>query len=262
MVFGSETARVRDLLTFSKNESSLLKRALRRCIRPFETLIVNHFHSIYYNGRVGERPIFTGTTWMGVPCLKCPLDMWVYQELIANVQPDLIIETGTYRGGTTLFLAHMLDILGKGMVLSVDTAPPPNMQHERIKFLTASSTDADVIQKAVKQHVHTNCLVILDSDHLRKHVLEEMELLHQYVSPGSYLIVEHTNINGHPTYRNHAEMGTRFIDAEGNFVRRNFGPGPFEAVEEFLKHHSDFVCDTSQEKHLMTFNPHGFLKRT
>ena len=83
---------------------------------------------------------------------------------------------------------------------------------------------------------------ILDSDHTEAHVSRELELLAPYVTPGSYLIVEDTNINGHPTYP-------------------TFGPGPYEAVSTFLRAHPEFVVDTAREKFLMTFNPGGFLRR-
>ena len=86
------------------------------------------------------------------------------------------------------------------------------------------------------------CMVILDSDHSEAHVTRELEILSPYVTAGSYLIVEDTNINGHPTYP-------------------SFGPGPFEALERFLPAHPEFVVDSSREKFLMTFNPGGFLRR-
>jgi cephalosporin hydroxylase len=85
-------------------------------------------------------------------------------------------------------------------------------------------------------------LVVLDSDHSEAHVSRELELLSPWVTVGSYLIVEDTNINGHPTFH-------------------TFGPGPFEAVATFLDKHPEFVVDPSREKFLMTFNPCGFLKR-
>jgi cephalosporin hydroxylase len=83
---------------------------------------------------------------------------------------------------------------------------------------------------------------VLDSEHSKNHVLAELNLLAPYVSLGSYIIVEDTNINGHPTLP-------------------TFGEGPYEAVEEFLKINSNFIMDESREKFLMTFNPRGFLKR-
>jgi cephalosporin hydroxylase len=85
-------------------------------------------------------------------------------------------------------------------------------------------------------------LVILDSDHSRDHVLEEMRMYADLVTPDSYLIVEDTNVNGHPVFP-------------------EFGPGPMEAVDAFLAERSDFIIDRSREKLLMTFNPGGYLKK-
>jgi cephalosporin hydroxylase len=85
-------------------------------------------------------------------------------------------------------------------------------------------------------------LVILDSDHTKDHVLAEMRAYGPLVTKGSYMIVEDTNINGHP-------------------VLPDFGPGPWEAVEEFLQGNDQFTVDRSREKLLMTFNPMGYLRR-
>ena len=85
-------------------------------------------------------------------------------------------------------------------------------------------------------------MVVLDSDHHRDHVLAELRTYSALVTPGSYLIVEDTNINGHP-------------------VRPEFGPGPMEAVDEFLRESPDFAIDPEREKFFLTFNPRGFLRR-
>ncbi len=85
-------------------------------------------------------------------------------------------------------------------------------------------------------------MVILDSDHSRDHVLRELELYSPLVTPGCYLVVEDTNVNGHP-------------------VSPEFGPGPMEAVEAFLETTNDFEVDRSREKLLLTFNPSGYLRR-
>ncbi len=84
--------------------------------------------------------------------------------------------------------------------------------------------------------------MILDSDHRREHVLRELELYSRFVTPGCYLVVEDTNINGHP-------------------VAPTFGPGPMEAVRDFLASTDDFEVDHSREKLLLTFNPSGYLRR-
>jgi cephalosporin hydroxylase len=85
-------------------------------------------------------------------------------------------------------------------------------------------------------------MVILDSDHSREHVLAELETWHSRVSVGSYLVVEDTNINGHP-------------------VTEHLGPGPWEAVAEWLPAHPGFRSDAGREKFFLTFNPRGYLKR-
>lgn len=206
--------------------------------------IVRQFHELYYNIGLARQGTWSKTYWMGVPTQKCPLDLWIYQELLFEIQPEVIIETGTASGGSALFLAQMCDLLGKGRVLSVDAAIPTTVpQHPRIHYLMGSSTDPVMFQQV--QSLATGlspALVILDSDHSRAHVLRELELYSPLVTPGSYLIVEDTNINGHPAYP-------------------DFGPGPMEALDEFLRRRPPFIIDSDREKFLMTQNPRGFLRK-
>lgn len=203
------------------------------------------FHRLYYDTK--DQTWFD-TYWLGVSTLKCPLDLWVYQEILCEVRPDVIIETGTAYGGSALFLASMCDLLRNGRVVTIDIAPtmghgPERPTHPRITYLTGSSTSPESIDR-VKNLLSGNetIMVILDSDHSRDHVLEEMRIYGQFVSEGSYLIVEDTNVNGHP-------------------VLPSFGPGPMEAVECFLEETDGFFADRSREKFFLTFNPKGYLKR-
>jgi cephalosporin hydroxylase len=209
-----------------------------------EKKVVDAFHDLYYNGPQGAGGnLYLDTYWMGVPCQKCPLDLWIYQELLFATKPDLIIETGTHSGGSALFLANICDILGHGRVVTIDVVERTRPSHERIIYLLGSSGDPEIIAKArACGGPDDNILVILDSDHSEQHVLRELELLSPLVKVGCYLIIEDTNINGHPTFP-------------------SFGPGPFEAVQKFLAQNPGFVIDSSREKFLMTFNPCGFLKR-
>jgi cephalosporin hydroxylase len=208
-----------------------------------ETRIIGEFHNLYYNGLGSETPIFAQTFWMGVPCLKCPLDLWCYQEILVETRPDLIIETGTHAGGSALFLAHMCDLLDHGHVATIDLQEQARPAHGRISYVRGSSSEQETIDDALACLPEADrILVILDSDHSERHVTKELELLAPCVSPGSYVIVEDTNINGHPAYP-------------------TFGPGPFEAVQKFLAANPSFAIDASREKFLMTFNPKGFLKR-
>lgn len=198
-----------------------------------------------YHGREGESRRWQETTWLGVSALKLPTDMWVYQEIIYEVKPDLIIETGSMYGGSALFLATICDINKKGKIISIDINKKDNFpKHERIEFWTGSSTNEKIINQIEKKiDDKQKIVVILDSDHSKKHVLKELEIYSKFVSKNSYLIVEDTAINGHP-------------------IVPNFGEGPWEAVEEFLKMNKNFVVDQSKEKFLLTWNPNGYLKKT
>lgn len=208
-----------------------------------EKTIVNAFHDLYYNGSEALGKTFDNTYWMGIPCLKCPLDLWIYQEIMYEVRPDLIIETGTYAGGSALYLAHICNSLGVGHVATIDIEERPRPTHARISYINGSSSEPETVAKALDSvKSKERVLVILDSDHSEEHVTKELELLAPLVTRGSYVIVEDTNINGHPTYP-------------------SFGPGPYEAVQRFMANNKDFVVDPTREKFLMTFNPQGYLRK-
>jgi cephalosporin hydroxylase len=170
--------------------------------------------------------------------------MWVYQEIIHEVKPDVIIETGTMDGGSALFMASMCDLVGQGKVISIDIAEREGRpQHDRITYLLGSSTSEEIVHR-VRGLINgqEKVLVVLDSDHRMEHVLAELQIYSQMVTFGSYMIVEDTNMNGHP-------------------VAPEFGPGPMEAVQEFLKDSDAFEIDKRLEKFYLTFNPNGFLRK-
>jgi cephalosporin hydroxylase len=203
------------------------------------TDITRMFHMCYYNSRIWEN-----TFWHGHQILKCPMDMWIYQELIWKIKPDYIIETGTFRGGSALYYSHLFDLQGQGEVITIDIMERPNRpEHDRIHYLIGSSLDAEIFSQ-VKSMIGENkkVMVVLDSDHSRDHVFKEMQLWHSMVSKDSYIIVEDSNVNGYP-------------------VRPDFGPGPMEAINDFLQINNMFEIDNSQEKFLMTQNPRGYLKK-
>jgi len=203
--------------------------------------IVDQFHELYYNS---HSRTWNNTFWLGVPVLKCPLDLWIYQEIIFEVKPDIIIECGTAYGGSALFLASICDLVNKGKVITIDIQDIPGRPpHNRIRYLIGSSVSKETIRRIEPLISEKDIvMVILDSDHRKEHVLEELRIYSNFVTIGSYIIVEDTNINGHPVYP-------------------DFGPGPMEAVEEFLKENRNFIIDESREKFFLTFNPKGYLKR-
>jgi cephalosporin hydroxylase len=217
---------------------------LRRLIRrePFRSLLIRRFSQLYYyDGQVGRT--WSDTFYMGVRLLKSPTDLWVYQEILHQTRPDLVIETGTAWSGSALHLAHLCELLGRGRVVSVDIDPKPDLpRHERVTYLTGSSTAPEIVGQMTREAEGKRVMVILDSDHSARHVLEELRLYAPLVSPGCYLIVEDTNVNNRPVLPEH-------------------GPGPWEAVAEFLKTSRSFEIDRSREKFLLTFNPSGYLRR-
>ena len=202
-------------------------------------LPVDDFHKLYYNS---PDRTWQNTFWMGISAQKCPLDLWVYQEILWEIRPDLILECGTAQGGSALFLASICDLLGRGKVISIDIEDRKDRPlHQRIEYWLGSSIQEEIMARVKAEAANKEkVMIILDSDHSKEHVLRELHLYSPYVSRGSYLIVEDTNINGHP-------------------VLPEFGPGPMEAVAEFLEGNPGFVIDEGKEKFFMTFNPRGFL---
>jgi cephalosporin hydroxylase len=206
--------------------------------------VTDAFHRLYY-GLAADGGTWNDTYWMGIPTEKCPLDLWVYQEILHEIRPDVVIETGTRWGGSALFLACMMDLLGHGQVVTIDIdVPGDRPRHPRISYLLGSSTSPSIVDAVTSRVTSTSTVMtVLDSDHSTDHVLRELRAYGPLVTKGSYLVVEDTNINGHP-------------------VLPGWGPGPREAVDRFLTETQDFTIDTSREKFLLTFNPSGFLKRT
>ena len=208
-----------------------------------EKNVIKSFHKLYYNSAIFDKK-WGDTRWFGIPTYKCPLDCWIYQEILFKQKPDFIIECGTASGGSALFLAHLCDSLNKGEILTIDIEPARGKpRHKRIKYLVGSSTSKQILEKLKKlTDSKKNILVILDSDHSYENVIKELSSYNHFIPKGGYLIVEDTNINGHP-------------------VRPESGPGPMEAVEKFLKENKNFVIDKSKEKFYLTFNPNGYLRK-
>src|SRR5262249_4097887 len=151
----------------------------------------------YYDAH-REGGTWCATSWLGVTVWKCPLDLWVYQEIIHEVRPDLIVETGTAFGGSALYLASVCDLVGHGEVVTIDIREDPSRpRHERITYLLGSSTAQAIVERVSLLAAGKRVLAILDSDHRREHVLEELRAYSPLVGAGSYVVVEDTNVNGH-----------------------------------------------------------------
>jgi cephalosporin hydroxylase len=226
-------------LTFAVGAGGGYFAERRHMTRP--DTVKAEFHKLYHS--LGAST-YNDTYWMGTELQKCPMDLFTFQEILYETKPDVLVEAGTYKGGSAAYYASIFDLMHKGRIVTIDIEKYPNLpQHPRITYLLGSST-SDEILKQVKAAIQPGerVMVVLDSDHHRDHVYKEMQLYSPLVSPGCYLIVEDTHFNGHP-------------------ILPRFGPGPFEAVQDFQKGNKDFVADARRERFLMTFNPGGFLKR-
>ncbi len=209
---------------------------------------INEYHKLYERSRIWEK-----NSWLGEPAWKLPMDMMVIQELIFKLEPDYVIETGTGFGGSALFYASIMELMGHGQVITCDIEKrhiledhPLKNVTKRIEFIGGSSTNPLTIDQIAKIVGDTrDNIVILDSDHRCDHVCQEMGSYEHLVGPNYYMIVEdsHAGRKGHP------------IEWEWD------NDGPYEAIEFFLEVNKDFEVDWECEKHLMTFQPKGYLRR-
>jgi cephalosporin hydroxylase len=198
--------------------------------------------------------------WLGIPIIQFPQDIVGLQELIWKIKPELIIETGIARGGSLIFSASMLQLIGKGSVVGIDidirkenkAAILKHPLYKRIKMIEGSSTDKSVINKVNKIAKNKkNILVILDSNHTHEHVLAELNAYSKLVKKGSYVIVFDTIIEDIPDKYSKKLMN-------GNWNKKN---NPKTAVYEFLNGNKRFKIDYNIEnKLLITVAPDGFLK--
>jgi len=212
-----------------------------------EQRVVEAYHRLYYTKRLWDT-----TRWLGAPCLKSPHDVWVYQEILFETRPTLVIETGTAWGGSALYLGGVLDAMHSrdghtGRIVTIDTQTRPSeAEHPRVTKIKASSLAPETIASVRGMIDPTDrVMLILDSLHHRDHVLAELLAYAPMVTEGCYAVVEDSNINGHPVY-------TDFPPDQG--------PGPFEAVMDYLRTTDRFEVDRAREKLLMTLNPCGYLR--
>ncbi|MBI4327204.1 MAG: cephalosporin hydroxylase [Chloroflexi bacterium] len=202
-------------------------------------MIAKHFHRSWY----ASDETYLKTRWRGVRILKCPLDLWVYQEILHATRPDLVIETGTGHGGSAYYFASLFDLPKHGEIITIDIEKRAGLPiHPRITYLNGSATDPAIIA-TVRQAAlgKTSVMAVLDSDHSEAHALEELRSFSPLVTEGNYLVVEDTHI-GHP-------------------VPPFSQTGPMEAVRRFLQENNEFGIDADCERLQMSFNYQGYLKR-
>lgn len=191
-----------------------------------------------------QKRIVTSTSYFGVPTQKNPLDFWVYQEMITELKPTVIVEIGNKFGGSALGFAHLFDLMGRGRVIAVDINHDQLHEtakaHPRITFLEG---DATRLAETVKSLIgpDQDVLVVEDSSHTYENTLSVLENYNSLVKSGGYFIVEDSNCH------HGLEVGP--------------SPGPYEAIERFLESNADFESDRGRESFLITWNPKGFLRR-
>lgn len=231
--------------------------------------IVRDFTGLYYRERVDW-----GTHYRGYPCVKTPTDLWSIQEIIYETHPTLIIELGTFAGGSALFYADMQSsyMSGKVGVVTIDNADPPKEalrqdipwppEHDSLVFLRGSSIDVKLVSYVTRMYEAglRRTMILLDSQHESAHVQRELELWAGFVTPGCYLVVEDTAINGHPlTYYDAGHAGL----AHTLQTIEETGGGPMEGLKAWLPYQprGRWTTDRSRERHLLTYNPEGYLRR-
>lgn len=206
-----------------------------------------------------QRQAFSFPTWLGRPILQLPQDLLAMQELIWQVRPQVIVETGVAHGGSLVFYASMLQLLGgDGFVVGVDVDLRPHNREAiethpmagRIRLVEGSSIEPAVVAR-VHELVsgHGPVMVVLDSHHTHAHVLHELRAYAPMATPGSYVVVFDTAVEHIP---------------QEIFPDRPWGPGdnPLTAVRAYLAETDRLEVDHAIEARTagITVAPGGYLR--
>lgn len=190
-----------------------------------------------------QKRIEKNTTYFGVRAMKSPLDYWVYQEIVHEQKPDFIIEIGNRFGGSTLALAHLCDLVGHGRLIGLDIAHgdihPTVLEHPRITLIEGDACSSfEKVRSLIP--LGANVLVIEDSAHTFENTLNVLNTYGVFILKGGYMIVE----DG--------------ICHHGLDIGPN--PGPYEAIDVFLRQNSRFEIDREREAFFISWNPKGYLR--
>jgi cephalosporin hydroxylase len=211
----------------------------------YSALLARPVQWLYFQHLIAHTHNFGATKWMNQPIWQNVLDLWTIQETICEIKPELLIECGTNRGGSSLFYAHLFDVMDHGRVVTIDIERMHDLTHPRITYLLGSSTAPPIVDR-VRQaaaDVKGAILVILDSDHSQAHVRRELDCYARFVTPGSFCLVQ-----------------DGVIDTLWMF--RADRPGPLPAIKDFLKTHPEFEVDRQRERRfLLSHHPMGWLRR-
>lgn len=210
-----------------------LTRPARADHQSFQAALIEH------TGNYGNM------TWLGKPIWQSTLDVWTLQETIFQVKPELLIECGTYKGGSSWFFGDLFELMGKGRVITVDIEKQHDLSHPRVTYLIGDCASPEIVKqiRGERDKVTGPVMVVLDSAHNAPHVRKELDAYHSMITPGSFL---------------HVQDGV--IDVLPQFASAR--PGPLAAVEGFIAEHPEFEVDLERtNKFLITQHPKGWLRR-
>ncbi|MGA1225115.1 MAG: CmcI family methyltransferase [Phycisphaerales bacterium] len=193
---------------------------------------------------------FTRNRWLGLQVEQLPGDLLIYQEVVFDTKPTLIVQTGVNYGGSALFFASLLDIAvpdPDAAYVGIDirlTREALSITHPRVTLLEGDSASPAIVEKLHRLAEGRKVMVILDSDHSALHVQRELEALASMVSRDCFLVVEDTHIHGRPT--------------------PSADPGPTEGLAAYLKanpsvHHQWSLWTEPYSRHRASF--HSWLRR-
>jgi cephalosporin hydroxylase len=199
-------------------------------------------------------------TWMGVPIIQLPADIMATQEVIFATKPDVIIETGVARGGSVIFMASLLELIGKGKVVGIDIdirahnrdTIERHPMNKRITLIEGPSVGATTIERVRAEiPAGASVMVVLDSDHSRDHVLAELRCYGRLVTRGQFLIVADTivgHIDENRALKNRSKVWFR-------------GNEPLAALTAYLAETDRFVVDeVINGKLIISSSPGGYLR--
>jgi cephalosporin hydroxylase len=247
----------------------LIRRVIKHLVGPFLAFWhTGHFRPFIKKNtgldKLARKPLISwvnyhqyhvlgvNTHFLGHRALKNPMDSWVLQEMIFEIKPDVVFEIGNKNGGSTLYLAVLLEALGHGRVLGLDIDHSRfTPEHERIDLITGDSRAPEIIKQVHDYCKDKSVLLIHDSDHSYQAVLTDLRNYHDLVKPPGYIIVEDT-IEG--------LRGFQYSDYPYQTFIRPHIDKPLRAVFDFVKENKRFEIDRSREKWILTANPYGFLK--
>jgi cephalosporin hydroxylase len=218
---------------------------LALAVKLYEATLARPVNWLFWNHLNFHTKQFSEIRWMGRRIWQNPLDLCTIEQTIFELQPGLLIECGTHRGGAAEHYAYLFDVMGKGQIVTIDIVKMHDLSHPRINFLIGSTISDDIVERvrAIASAAKGPIMAILDSDHSEKHVLAELELYAPLVTPNSFILVEDGVIDTHILFRHHR-------------------PGPLPAIRKFLRSHPEFEVDSEKcNRFLVTHHPMGWLKR-